>query len=95
VTLDGPHAKAAIQQFVVENLAASKGVTSIADDDSLTDRGIVDSLGIFQLVAFLEEAFGIRFDDDEITLENFATIRVITRFVTAHMGSTTPTGVEE
>jgi acyl carrier protein len=81
VNLDGHDAKAAIRQFIVEDLAASRGVASIADEDSLTERGIVDSLGIFQLIAFLEEAFGIRIEDEEITLENFASIPVITRFV--------------
>lgn len=86
MSLDGRNAKAAIRQFIIENLAASKGVTSIADEDSLTERGIVDSLGIFQLVAFLEEAFGIRIEDEEITLENFTTIGIITRFVTEQAG---------
>ena len=79
--LDRHEVTAVIRQFIVDNLAASKGVSSIADDDSLTTSGIVDSLGIFRVVAFLQETFDVPIDDDDITVENFSTINMTTRFV--------------
>lgn len=72
--------KAKILPFVMEN-ALSKGITQVGDDESLTDRGIINSLGIFQLVWFLEETFAIRIGDEEITNENFDSIRAIESFV--------------
>lgn len=79
--LDRKAVTTAIREFIVDNLAASKGLSAISDDDSLTTRGIVDSLGIFQVVAFLQETFDVPIDDDDITVENFSTIDMISRFV--------------
>jgi acyl carrier protein len=74
-----------IRTFVLGELAPGKGVTSVTDDESLVDRGVVDSLGIFQLVSFLEEAFRVRIADEEITQDNFRTIDSIDAFVTTKL----------
>ena len=70
-----------IRAFIVERLAPATGRTQLADDEDLIDTGVVDSLGIFQLVAFLEERFGIAIADTEITPDNFATIARIEQLV--------------
>jgi acyl carrier protein len=61
-------------------LAATAGVK---DGDSLLDTGIVDSLGILDLVAFLEKSFGIRVGDEELSPLNFDSIESVARFVAA------------
>jgi acyl carrier protein len=43
--------------------------------------GLMDSLAIEQLIAFLEESFDIEFDDEELVAENFATIDDVTNLV--------------
>lgn len=73
--------KEKIRTFVLENLALGKGVTVEHDHESLLDKGVIDSLGVFQLVSFLEETFDIRIGDGEIVLENFRSIDDIERFV--------------
>jgi acyl carrier protein len=70
-----------IRAFVTDTLAVPKGVASISRDEHLVDNGVLDSLGIFQLVAFLEETFRIRVGDEEITPDNFASLTTITDFV--------------
>ncbi len=72
----------AIRTFV-EKMAANKGVRHLNDTDSLTEEGIVDSLGIFALVAFLEEHFGVRFADDEIIADHFQSIEALHQIVAA------------
>ena len=69
-----------IRGFVLD-LAAGKGIGAVSDDDSLVAAGIIDSLGVFQLVAFLQEEFQIPIDDDEITPEHFRSVTTIARFV--------------
>ena len=71
-----------VRLFVIERLAPAGGVDALGDEDDLIDSGVVDSLGIFQLIAFLEERFGIKIGDEEITPENFGTIAAIDRLVT-------------
>jgi acyl carrier protein len=70
-----------IRDFVVERLAPATGRTQVAGDEDLIDTGVLDSLGIFQLVAFLEERFGVAIADTEITPENFGTLERIERLV--------------
>jgi acyl carrier protein len=70
-----------IRAFIVERLAPSTGRTDLDDDEDLIDSGVVDSLGIFQLVAFLEERFGIAIADGEINPDNFGTITRIEQLV--------------
>ena len=69
--------KELIRKFVQENLAEPRGMTSVSDHDYLIENGILDSLGILRLVAFLEETFSIRISDDEIGPGNFKTITTI------------------
>jgi acyl carrier protein len=67
----------------ITKIATRKGVTSVADDDSLITTGVLDSMGIFRLVSFLEETFSVAIDDEEITGENFSSINAIQEFVAA------------
>jgi acyl carrier protein len=41
----------------------------------------VDSLGIFRLVSFLEDTFGTRISDEEITAQNLSSIELIEQLV--------------
>ena len=77
----GPMTKGSIRHFVMENLALGKGADSIQDGTSLVENGVIDSLGIFQLVSFLESSYGIRVGDEEIVLENFESIDRIDQFL--------------
>jgi len=59
-------------------LASSKELTQ---ELSLLDSGIVDSLGVLDLVGFIEEQFGIEAGDEDLVPENFDSIEALTRFV--------------
>ena len=65
--------KPQIREFILES-ARSKGINEVADTQSLMEAGIIDSLGIFRLVSFLEDNFRVRISDDEIVPENFQSI---------------------
>jgi acyl carrier protein len=54
---------------------------SVGPDDSLLDSGLIDSTGIFELVAFLEDTFGVKVEDEEIVPEHFETAAQIAGFV--------------
>jgi acyl carrier protein len=57
---------------------------SLANDAPLLE-GILDSMALMQLVAFLEEEFDIEIDDTEVTAENFRTVADIERLVDARL----------
>ena len=79
-----------IREFVLEN-ARSKGINEVSDEESLMESGIIDSLGIFRLVAFLEDNFRVRISDDEIIHENFQSISEIERFVSGKLAKKSET----
>jgi acyl carrier protein len=79
-----------IRSFVVEKFPAAKK-RSLDENVPLLASGIVDSLGMLDLVSFLEESFAIQLSDDELTPENFATIGTLAAFVDR---KTTLAGVE-
>jgi acyl carrier protein len=79
--------RSVVRAFIATRLAPSAGRAEIADDEDLIDTGVVNSLGIFQLVAFLEERFQITIGDEEITPENFGTIDGIERLVASRIAA--------
>jgi acyl carrier protein len=72
--------EATIGQFVHDNYLLGAGETLTAED-SLIDRGLIDSMGVLELVTFLEDTFGIQMADDELVPENLDSIRRIVDFV--------------
>ena len=88
--MSGTDVKSQIREFVME-VAQRKGVTAVADDDSITENGVIDSLAIFRLVSFLEDNFQVRVGDDEIINDNFQSINEIERFVLTKQGKASTT----
>ena len=75
-----------VRRFVHETFHASRKA-GIGDDDSLLESGIVDSLGILEIVTFLESRLGITLSDEDVVVENFASINAIARFAAERMKS--------
>jgi acyl carrier protein len=74
-----------VREFV-QNLANAKGISSFTDQEALLDNGILDSLSIFRLVAFLEETFRVKIGDQEITNENLKNVEIIEQLVLSKQG---------
>jgi acyl carrier protein len=70
-----------IRAFLTENFLALRPGVVLHDDLSLMDAGIIDSTGVLELVAFVEEAFGIKVDDAEIVPGNFDSTDRIASYV--------------
>jgi acyl carrier protein len=73
-----------VRGFIMD-IAVRRGVRSVADDDSLIDTGVLESVVLFRLVSFLEEAFSLAISDQEIAVENFHSINAIQEFVSSRL----------
>ena len=72
--------QAALTEFVLEELA--KGRKSVIQpEDDLLGEGIIDSLGILQLVAFIEEKFNFQVPDEDVVIENFMSIEALSNYL--------------
>ena len=59
----------------------------VAPDTDIIGEGLVDSLGIFKLIAFVEEEFKITIQPDEVLLENFQTLRALRHLIVKKLGT--------
>jgi acyl carrier protein len=73
--------QAQIRQFILTSFLFTSDESALNSADSLLERGIMDSTGVLELVAFLEEQFGIDVADDELVPENLDSVNQITAFV--------------
>ena len=75
-----------IKEYITKQfpLARKRGVRN---DDPLLESGILDSLGILDLVTYLEEEFGISVDDEELVPDNFQNIERLAAFVSEKQNS--------
>ena len=69
----------AVREFIANDLG--REVQRATDADSLLEAGILDSLGVLALVAFIEKRYGITVTEDEMMPENFDSIDAIAAFV--------------
>jgi acyl carrier protein len=67
--------------FIVEELVTDDAAASIGAEDDLIKSGIVDSLGVMQLVDYCESQYGIRIGEVDLVPDNFRTVRQLADFV--------------
>lgn len=75
-----------IRTFIVESFLYGDASAAPADDESLIAAGIIDSTGVLELVAFIEDSFGITVEDAEITPENLDSIDAIALYIQQKSG---------
>jgi len=78
--------KETIRAFILESVLAGSKTTGIADDDSFMDKGIIDSTGILELVAFIQDTFKIEVRDDELVPDNFDSVEKLSRYLSRKAG---------
>jgi acyl carrier protein len=50
-------------------------------EDNLLDSGIINSLGLLQLVAFIEETLGIEVPVEDVVYENFQSVATLSGYL--------------
>jgi acyl carrier protein len=70
-----------IRKFISQNFLLRNGPDSLKDDDSLLEKGIIDSTGVLELVSFVEETFDIRVEDEELIPDNLDSINKLVLYV--------------
>lgn len=79
-----------IREFIAANLLYSTEGFAYADDASFLQEGIIDSLGVVELVAFVQKQFGITVDQSEVTPDHFDSVAKLAAFVRSKQGQPKP-----
>lgn len=69
--------------FIHENFLYTSDVGEISDDLALFESGIIDSTGVLELVAFMEQEFQLEVADEELLPEHFENIASLAALVRA------------
>ena len=71
--------KGSVRKYIAQTMALVG--REVEDNSSLLGQGIIDSAGVLELVAFVEDAFGIRVGDNELAPENFDSLNRIQSYL--------------
>jgi acyl carrier protein len=72
-----------LKKYIANEFFFSDDVSVIGEDDSLVDKGVIDSTGVLELIMFIEDTFNIKVNDDEMVPENLDSINLISKFVSS------------
>jgi acyl carrier protein len=80
MNMAGNHVSIQIRNFILDKFPLARK-QQIKDSDPLLESGVLDSLGVLDLVSFVEQEFSVHVADEELVPENFQTIDRIAAFV--------------
>jgi len=75
-----------IRKFLIENFLFEED-ENLKNDTSFLENGILDSTGVLELIAFLEETYGIEVEDEEVIPENLNSIANVAQYILKKQGS--------
>lgn len=70
-----------IRRYVLESFLFTTDESRLDSQASFLEEGVIDSTGILELVAFVEETFEIEVNDEEILPEHFDSVAKLAAFV--------------
>jgi len=79
-TVQRKEINASVRQFILSQFPSARR-RALLDTEPLLQSGIIDSLGVLDVVAFIEAEFKIIVDDDDLIPEHFQSIEQITTFI--------------
>ena len=69
-----------LTEYITKELAIGRS-KAVTPDDDLIATGVLDSLGLMQLVLFIEEKLSIHIPDEDVVIDNFRTIRILSDYL--------------
>ena len=78
--------KGELKDYITLELASGVKIGNLDEDESLLESGIIDSMGMVQLIVFLEDKYMIKIDDEELIPENFESINAIWHLIQQKAG---------
>lgn len=82
-----------IRQFVIDNFVRAAGDGDFSNEDSFLETGLVDSMGILNLVEFVREKFSVSVADEELVPEHWDSVCRVAEFVQSKLRRTNPSEV--
>jgi acyl carrier protein len=75
-----------VSTFISKNFLFDEHL-QVTDDQSLLGTSVLDSTGVLELITFLETEYGVKFNDDELTAENFDSLARIRSIISRKLNN--------
>ena len=70
-----------LKKFIIDRYLSHFKAEKLSDNDSFLEKGIIDSIGVIELAAFIQKRYDIRIKPPEIIPENFDTLNNLERYI--------------
>ncbi|MGE5488835.1 MAG: acyl carrier protein [bacterium] len=74
-----------LRHFITENFLFGRA-DDLSDHDSFLEKGIIDSTGILELIAFVEQQYGVKVEDEELVPQNLDSIDSLAAYIERKTG---------
>jgi acyl carrier protein len=74
-----------VRDFLAQNYPLGIGGSELGNDESLLEVGVIDSLGVLELIEFVESSYGLTIPDEDVLPDNLDSIANITRYVSGRL----------
>ena len=82
-----PNLESEIRKFITENMLFGADGFSYDDNDSLLEAGIVDSIGVMELVSFVDKTYKVTVPPEDISPDNFDSISRLANYIRRRQGT--------
>lgn len=76
-----------VRRFIDENFPLGDTGSELDRTDSLLEVGVIDSVGVLELIEFLEASYSIQIPDEDVLPENLDSLEAIGRYVSSRLGA--------
>ncbi|MCP9439384.1 MAG: acyl carrier protein [Nitrospira sp.] len=73
--------EAQVRQYVTDRLLFGRSDVVVDGETSFLESGLIDSTGVLELVAFLEECFRIKVEDEDLVPANLDSVNALVKFI--------------
>ena len=80
-----------LRSFIYSNFLLGQDF-ALSSSDSFLEKGVIDSMGVLELIAFLQETYGITVEDDELTPDNLDSFNNLAAYIAHKLDGTALVG---
>jgi acyl carrier protein len=81
---------AQVRKYVMDNFLMGACAEELRDEDSFMGRHVIDSVGVLELISYLEQTFGIKIEDEDMVPDNLDSLNAVRRYLQRKLGRVSP-----
>ena len=78
--------KTELRRYITENFLFGQDDAALTDDGSFLEQGLIDSTGVLEIVAHLEQTYEVSVEEEELVPQNFDSVNNLAAYVSRKTG---------